>query len=94
MLPVVCLETRVFMGSYVGREGERLVCYWHRVLLAPSCVQRVRERVVTVYSSFIGCMGSGYRQLMFSEFEPAQCYRSTVHLRMATRYGTVRATDM
>ena len=45
------------------------MCYWHRVLLAPSCVQRVRERVATVYSSFIGCMGGGYRQLVFSEFE-------------------------
>ena len=71
------------------------MCYWHRVLLAPSCVQRVRERVATVYSSFIGCMGGGYRQLVFSEFElAAQCYRSKVHLRTATRYGTVRATDM
>ena len=45
------------------------MCYWHRVLLAPSCVQRVRERVATVYSSFIGCMGGEYRQLVFSEFE-------------------------
>ena len=54
-------ETRVFGDPCVGREGERLVCYWHRVLLASSCVQRVRERVATVYSSFIGCMGGGYR---------------------------------
>ena len=65
MLPVVCLETRVFMGSYVGREGGRLVCYGHRVLLAPSCVQRVRERVATVYSGFIKGMGGGTDRSVF-----------------------------
>ena len=91
MLPVVCLETRVFMGSYVGREGGRLVCYWHRVLLAPSCVPRVRERVATVYIGFIVCMGGDYRQFVFSEFEAAECYRGTVHVRTAKRHGTVRA---
>ena len=66
MLPVVCLETRVFMGSYVGREGGRLVCYWHRVLLAPSCVQRVRERVATVCSDFIECIGRGTDRFVLS----------------------------
>ena len=66
MLLVVCLKTRVFMGSYVRREGGRLLCYWHRVLLAPSCVQRVRERVVTVYSGFIECMGGGTDRSVFS----------------------------
>ena len=35
------------------------------MLLARSCVQRVRERVATVYSSFIGCMGGGYRRVEF-----------------------------
>ena len=54
-------ETRVFGDLCVGREGDRLVCYRNRVLLARSCVQRVRESVATVYSSFIECMGGGYR---------------------------------
>ena len=70
MLPVVCLETRVFMGSYVGREGGRLVCYGNRVLLARSCVQRVRGHVVTVCSDFIGCMG-GVPSNRVSEFRAA-----------------------
>ena len=69
MLPVVCLETLVFIGSYVGRKGGRLVCYWHRVLLAPSGVKRVRERVATVYIGFIGCMGGGTERSVFSESE-------------------------
>ena len=75
-------------------EGEGLVCYGNRVLLARSCVQRVRGHVVTVCSDFIGCMGGEYRQFVFSEFEAAECYRGTVHVRTAKRHGTVRATDI
>ena len=70
------------------------MCYWHRVLLVPMCVQRVRERVATVYIGFIGSMGGEYRQLVFSEFEAAEFYRGTVHVRTAKRHGTVRATDI
>ena len=52
-------ETRVFRGLCVGREGERLVCFRNRVLLARSCVQRVRECVTIVCNDFIECMGRG-----------------------------------
>ena len=69
MLPVMCLETCVFMGSYVRREGGRPVCYWHHVLLALSCVKCVCERVATVYSSFNGCMGRGTERSVLSESE-------------------------
>ena len=51
------------------REGERLVCYGNRVLLARSCVQRVREHVVTVCSDFIGCLGGGYHSVVFRNSE-------------------------
>ena len=50
-------ETRVFRDPCVGMEGESLVCYRNRVLLARSCVQRVRECVTIVCSDFIECMG-------------------------------------
>ena len=52
-------ETRVFGDPCVEREGGRLVCYRNRVLLARSCVQRVRECVTIVCSDFIECMGRG-----------------------------------
>ena len=84
MLLVVCLGARVFTGSYVGRVGGRLVCYWHRVLLVPVCPQRVRERVAIVYSSFIGRMGGGYRRLVFFGLRlhkviGAQCTNGRLH---------------
>ena len=60
----VCLR-----DPYVGGEGERLVCYGNRVLLARSCVQRVREHVVTVCIDFIGCMGGGYHSVVSRNFE-------------------------
>ena len=86
-------ETRMFRDLCVGREGERPVCYRNRVLLARSCVQRVREHVVTVCSDFIGCMGGGYHSVVFRNFElhnviEAQCVRT------AKRHGTVQAIDM
>ena len=62
----VCLR-----DPYVGGEGERLVCYRNRVLLARSRVQRVREHVVTVCSDFIGCMG-GVPSSRVSEFRAAE----------------------
>ena len=65
-------ETRVFGDSCVGRGEERLVCYGNRVLLARSCVQRVREHVATVYSSFIECTDGGTERFAFSEFELLQ----------------------
>ena len=52
-------ETRVFGDPCVGGEGEGLVCYRSRVLLARSCVQRVRECVTIVCNDFIECMGRG-----------------------------------
>ena len=60
------------------------MCYWHRVLLAPACVQRVRERVAIVYSSFIGRMGGGYRRLVFFGLQlhkviGAQCTYGRLH---------------
>ena len=64
-------ETRVFGDPCVGREGDRLVCYRNRVLLARSCVRRVRERVTTVCSDFIGCMGGGYLRVVFRSSELA-----------------------
>ena len=71
-------ETRVFGDPCVGGEGEGLVCYRNRVLLARSCVQRVRECVATVCSDFIECMGGGTERSVFSESElhrviEAQC---------------------
>ena len=78
----------------LGGRGARLVCYWHRVLLVPVCVQRVRERVATVYSSFIGCMGGGYRWIRVFGVRAAQGHRSTVHVRTAKRYVTVRTIRM
>jgi hypothetical protein len=62
----VCLR-----DPYVGGEGERLVCYGNRVLLARSCVRRVRERVTTVCSEVIGCMGGGYLRVLFRSSERA-----------------------
>ena len=64
-------ETRVFGDPCVGGEGEGLVCYRSRVLLARSCVQRVRGHVVTVCSDFIGCMGGGYLRVVFRNSELA-----------------------
>ena len=62
-------ETRVFERPVCWGEGERLVCHGNRVLLARSCVQRVREHVVTVCSDFIGCMGGGYHSVVFRNSE-------------------------
>ena len=62
-------ETRVFKRPVCW--GERLVCYGNRVLLACSCVRRVREHVTTVCSDFIGCMGGGYLRVVFRNSELA-----------------------
>ena len=59
-------EARVFGDPCVGREGEGLVCYRNRVLLARSCVQRVRECVTIVCSDFIECMGRGTDRFVLS----------------------------
>ena len=64
-------ETRVFERPVCWGEGERLVCYGNRVLLARSCVRRVREHVTTVCSDFIGCMGGGYLRVVFRNSELA-----------------------
>ena len=86
-------ETRVFGDPCVRRAGEGLVCYRNRVLLARSCVQRVREHVVTVCSDFIGCMGGGYHSSRVSEFRAAEIIE-TQCVRIAKRHGTVQAIDM
>ena len=87
-------ETRVFGDPCVRRAGEGLVCYRNRVLLARSCVQRVREHVVTVYSSFIGCMGGGYLRVVFRNSELAAEVIEAQCVRTAKRHGTVQAIDM
>ena len=68
-------ETRVFGDPCVEGEGGRLVCYGNRVLLARSCVQRVRGHVVTVCSDFIGCMG-GVPSSRVSEFRAAEVIKA------------------
>ena len=78
---------------YVGGGKGRLVCYGNRVLLACSCVQRVRGHVVTVYSDFIGCVGGGYHSSRVSEFRAAEIIE-TQCVRIAKRHGTVQAIDM
>ena len=87
-------ETRVFGDPCVGREGDRLVCYRNRVLLARSCVQCAREHVVTVCSDFIECMGDMYRRVVFRTSELQRLLKHTVHVRTAKRHGTVQAIDM
>ena len=62
-------ETRVFGDPCVRRAGEGLVCYRNRVLLARSCVQRVRECVTIVCSDFIECMGGMYHRVVFRSSE-------------------------
>ena len=59
-------ETRVFKRPVCWEGGERLVCYGNRVLLARSCVQRVRECVTIVCSDFIECMGRGTDRFVLS----------------------------
>ena len=61
--------TCVFGDLCVGREGDRLVCYRNRVLLARSCVPRVRECVTIVCSDFIECMGGMYHRVVFRSSE-------------------------
>ena len=76
-------ETRVFGDPCVGREGERLVCYRNRVLLARSCVQRVRERVAIVYSSLLGIWAVGTVGSCFSD---SSCTRLSEHSALTDGY--------
>ena len=62
-------ETRVFGDPCVGREGERLVCYRNRVLLARSCVQRVRECVTVVCSDLLSVWAAGTVRSLLSKSE-------------------------
>ena len=87
-------QTRVFGDLCVGGEGERLVCYGNRVLLARSCVRRVREHVTTVCSDFIGCMGGGYLRVVFRNSELAAEVIEAQCVRTAKQHGTVQAIDM
>ena len=62
-------EARVLKRPVCWGVGERLVCYGNRVLLARSCVQRVRECVTIVCSDFIECMGGMYHRVVFRSSE-------------------------
>ena len=70
------------------------MCYWYRVLLVPRVYSVRRERVATVYISFYWVYGRWVPLACVFGVRAAQGHRSTVHLRTAKRYVTVRTNRM